>query len=175
MVTSNGVKKALISGGASGNEVAVGSDVGGGWRVTSISTDRMVIKKGSATQTITLRGSSGYKAPQGGGYVPPPTGGSGSYSDSGNYPKAGEYTGSGSYPKAGTTNQGNYPKANVSKPAATKQSAPAQVKRNAGGPPVIPAAGSGEAPPIPPAPAKKSAPASNNNTPDDKPTIIPLD
>ncbi|MCE1245760.1 MAG: hypothetical protein LWY06_03855 [Firmicutes bacterium] len=179
VVTSGGVKKALITGGSGNNEVSVGQDAGGGWKVSSISSDRVVVKKGSATQTITLRGSSGYKAPQsgGGGYMPPPTSGGSGYSapgDSGNYPKAGEYTGSGNYPKAGSANNGNYPKANVSKPGAAPK-AVAAPKRTNGGPPVIPAAGSGEAPPIPPAPSKKAAAPANNNTPDDKPTIIPLD
>jgi hypothetical protein len=172
VVTSGGVKKALIVGGSAHNEVGTGADVGGGWKVSSITSDRVVIKKGSATQTLTLRGSAGYQPPQG-GYAPPASsGGSGSHVDGGNYPRAGEYSGSGNYPKAGSANQGNYPKANISKPGGNKAAAPA--KSSAGGPPVIPAAGgSGEAPPIPPAPSSKK-PASND-TPDDKPTIIPLD
>ncbi len=201
-LSSGGTKKAIILDGSSYKEVQAGADLSGGWKVSNVGKETITISNGSSVKTLKVStavppksggSSTRYEPAYSSGYS-----GSGDYKKAnypkageytgGNYPRAGEYSGSGNYPKAGDMNvpsyptageatSGNYPQANPPSSGNTPRIQPG--KPPAGGPPVIPAPGSGDAPPIPPPPGKSGSKSTEipmpNNAPKDEPTIIPLD
>lgn len=201
-ISSGGSKKAIILDGSSYKEVQSGASLSGGWKVSSVGKETITISNGSSLRTLKVSTSTPPKS--GGSSTPYAPASSTGYSGSGeskkanyprageytggNYPRAGEYSGNGNYPKAGDMNVPSYPTAGEASSGSYPQANPPSSgnipriqpgKPPAGGPPVIPAPGSGEAPPIPPPPGKSGSKTKEipmpNNAPKDEPTIIPLD